>query len=650
MKLRPQWIYAICFIIFTAFISWRFYDTNYKKKNQEVFFQLQNQLTGVSDGVALELNSYLQKAIQLSERLESNKSGFIPESEEVDYLLSFNSYDAKSVQPRWKKAKETMNHLFDLKFDTFLQKTLSQNLYRENRLLSIHPSAEDTYFVLVFPVQVSQVGKNELSYLAAVLPLNAFKKMIDRQRGGFGDLLIVNDQGKVIGHAINEYVGKSLKQEPIVAEITKGVSFSKKGFYKNARGQIIFGIYEKIQGTNVYAVSTISQSRVSGTQMSLILQIVFLGAGLLLAGFVLISIFYQQKQENINQLQLKLKSLTGKSSQDVWQTSVAKTQPVQKIQVSKDLIPENSEEKIKHYQQIAYSVSEMIRAPLTSILGNAQLAKARTTSLEVSEYCSNVEKEARQAREMLQQLMTFAGAQKVEKKKQNFAKFLDNTIKNLESALVKKNIKLKKEIQGDVELNFNEHEMEQAIKNIIQNSMDAMERSLTKDLAVVLKTTATDVEFKIKDTGEGIEAENITKIFNPFYTTKSHFHHVGLGMSAALGILKEHNGDIKVVSEFGKGTIVTMTLPIESIPQVDIAPKVYNESKEQKHEIKNLDFKNQPQPSSRIEMDETDVKTMVISNVDMPPDDLVLKENRFFKRKIRVRKPGEKVDLGSHGI
>ena len=66
----------------------------------------------------------------------------------------------------------------------------------------------------------------------------------------------------------------------------------------------------------------------------------------------------------------------------------------------------------------------------------------------------------------------------------------------------------------------------------------------------------------ISDTGSGIPADRIERIFEPFYTTKEVGKGTGLGLSIAYDIVKKHDGDIKVESAEGKGTTFTIMIPI----------------------------------------------------------------------------------------
>ena len=79
----------------------------------------------------------------------------------------------------------------------------------------------------------------------------------------------------------------------------------------------------------------------------------------------------------------------------------------------------------------------------------------------------------------------------------------------------------------------------------------------------------TDVEVVLRDTGEGIPAEQLDALFMPFYTTKP--QGTGLGLALTHKIIEEHRGSIGIVSNVGCGTTVTVTLPASSQPSLPSA-------------------------------------------------------------------------------
>ena len=103
-------------------------------------------------------------------------------------------------------------------------------------------------------------------------------------------------------------------------------------------------------------------------------------------------------------------------------------------------------------------------------------------------------------------------------------------------------------------------QLNQVFMNLIVNAAQAIPEKGT----VTIETDVVDSEVlvRISDTGRGIHAENIPKLFNPFFTTKPVGEGTGLGLSISYGIIKKHNGRIEVESELEKGTTFTVHLPI----------------------------------------------------------------------------------------
>ena len=96
--------------------------------------------------------------------------------------------------------------------------------------------------------------------------------------------------------------------------------------------------------------------------------------------------------------------------------------------------------------------------------------------------------------------------------------------------------------------------------NILDNAQYAIKGEGTVTISV--KQEGDSVVIKFSDTGEGIKKEDIKKVFEPFYTTKPVGQGTGLGMSITYRVIKNHNGEILVDSELGKGTTFTIKLTI----------------------------------------------------------------------------------------
>lgn len=145
---------------------------------------------------------------------------------------------------------------------------------------------------------------------------------------------------------------------------------------------------------------------------------------------------------------------------------------------------------------------------------------------------------------------------------------INETINELEiiykKKLTQRNIFLEKDYGKDIpKLNVVADQIKQVLLNILQNAEESINDEGGK---IILKTEHTDsnVSVHIKDTGHGIPQKDIETIFDPFFTTKSATQGTGLGLSVCHGIIKNHKGDIMVVSQYGKGTTFTIILPVDS--------------------------------------------------------------------------------------
>lgn len=105
-----------------------------------------------------------------------------------------------------------------------------------------------------------------------------------------------------------------------------------------------------------------------------------------------------------------------------------------------------------------------------------------------------------------------------------------------------------------------EHQIQQVLVNLVVNAVQAMSPGGELTLASRYDSGRDIVELKVKDTGRGIPPEFLPHVFDPFFTTKD-AGGTGLGLSVSYGIIRNHNGTIRVESTIGAGTTFTIELP-----------------------------------------------------------------------------------------
>jgi PAS domain S-box-containing protein len=105
-----------------------------------------------------------------------------------------------------------------------------------------------------------------------------------------------------------------------------------------------------------------------------------------------------------------------------------------------------------------------------------------------------------------------------------------------------------------------EHKLQQVFLNLVLNARDAMPKGGWLSIGTRVEGDQAIVE--VGDTGSGIPSEQLSRIYDPFFTTKSIGQGTGLGLSITYGIVREHNGTIAVESTVGQGTRFTVSLPL----------------------------------------------------------------------------------------
>jgi two-component system NtrC family sensor kinase len=105
-----------------------------------------------------------------------------------------------------------------------------------------------------------------------------------------------------------------------------------------------------------------------------------------------------------------------------------------------------------------------------------------------------------------------------------------------------------------------EHKLQQVFLNLFLNARDAMPKGGW--LSVSTRVESDKAIIEVSDTGLGIPAEHLSRIYDPFFTTKSLGHGTGLGLSITYGIIREHDGTIAVESSVGQGTRFTLSMPL----------------------------------------------------------------------------------------
>ena len=209
-------------------------------------------------------------------------------------------------------------------------------------------------------------------------------------------------------------------------------------------------------------------------------------------------------------------------------------------------------------------ITHDLKRPLTNIRGTLQLLQEKCGAAEDKEnYFNLVEEEIFRLDGLVKEMVSFSNPYKYEMAKRDIVSVLDRALKLVERDLTSRNIVLKKKFRQGYTVLVDKNQMMEIFLNLILNAIDAMPQG--GELRVgnsTHKNSKSGIEFirvEITDTGCGIPADKLSRIFDRYFTTKT--EGTGLGLAVVDRIVKAHGGFVSVKSEVGKGTTFLVDLP-----------------------------------------------------------------------------------------
>ena len=248
---------------------------------------------------------------------------------------------------------------------------------------------------------------------------------------------------------------------------------------------------------------------------------------------------------------------------------------------------EEQVQKVQEFESLgvlAGGVAHDFNNLLTPILGYAKLAASSLPEKSKSrKYLEEVEHAAMRAAELCRQILAYAGRGRFIVGPVCLTSLVREMSQLLQAALSPK-AEVRLELEESLpHVEADATQLRQVVMNLLTNASDAL-GDQTGTISIITGKMQADAEYlsqgfptsslpagsyvfvEIRDTGCGMDEETIRRIFDPFFTTK--FTGRGLGLAAALGIVRSHRGVIRVESELGKGSVFRILLPPSSSVQV----------------------------------------------------------------------------------
>lgn len=245
-------------------------------------------------------------------------------------------------------------------------------------------------------------------------------------------------------------------------------------------------------------------------------------------------------------------------------------------------------QKLESLGVLAGGIAHDFNNLLVAILGQSALARRRSDpESRVHYHLDKVITAAERAKQLTQQLLAYTGGGYVQTETVNFNDLISENLHLLQVA-IPKHVTLETRLASSLPtIKADPSQMQQVVMNLIINAAEAMGDSAGK---VVVRTGMRQliheepaftrytneplafgnyVWLEVSDTGMGMSPETILKIFDPFFSTKLTGR--GLGLAAVLGIMRRHQGGLRVISEVGLGTAFTLLFPAPAAGDEPIA-------------------------------------------------------------------------------
>ncbi len=172
-------------------------------------------------------------------------------------------------------------------------------------------------------------------------------------------------------------------------------------------------------------------------------------------------------------------------------------------------------------------------------------------------------KESEKAQEVIRNLSDFSREGGTNPEPHDITSIVEGTLRLADNHIRRAKVKVRGELSPNLPLvSCVRWKIEHAFLSILLNAIDAMPGGGTLTISCDIARDSDFVSVEFIDEGSGIPEEQISDIFTPSFTTKPPTLALGLGLPVSLKIAREHGGDIKVKSQLGKGTTVTVSLPL----------------------------------------------------------------------------------------
>ncbi|TNF49593.1 HAMP domain-containing protein [bacterium] len=265
--------------------------------------------------------------------------------------------------------------------------------------------------------------------------------------------------------------------------------------------------------------------------------------------------------EAFNEMTRKLK--IAREERDEWAATLETRVEVRtrKIQEMQSVLIRS--EKLASLGELVAGIAHELNNPLTGIMIHApMIAEDPRLDPTLREDCKTIIEEAKRCSKIVGELLDFSRVSDIQKTMSSINETIDRALALIEHHADFHDIDIIKKYETDIpDLFMDSSQIEQVVVNMLVNASQAMPEGGSITITTKWRPSDSTIVVQMTDTGVGIPADNLEKLFDPLFTKKGH-KGTGLGLSVSYGIIESHGGEIHVLSKVGEGTTFIIELPL----------------------------------------------------------------------------------------
>ncbi len=220
-------------------------------------------------------------------------------------------------------------------------------------------------------------------------------------------------------------------------------------------------------------------------------------------------------------------------------------------------------EQAKRLEELSASIAHEIRNPITAAKSLVQQMGEDPAAQENVEYAHVALEELERVERSISHLLRFARDEDVELREVRLADVVSSAVETFRDRLEASSVTLHQDVEGAGAMRGDPEKLRRVVINLIGNALEAFAEAGTPNPTLWVQAgenlAGSEVWVRVRDNGPGMDPERLTRIFNPFYTSKS--GGTGLGLAISKKVVDAHGGAIEAHAAPGSGTEFVLTFP-----------------------------------------------------------------------------------------